>query len=449
MIYKVKRKYPGANIKFCEAEAMSIDFEKKQVRARDSSDIAADGLESFDIPYDHLALGVGATTNTFGTPGAMDHCLFLKSIPDARKIRSTIMDCFETASLPGLSDSEIDRLLTTVVVGAGPTGVEMAAELRDFIKDDLLTIYPHFASRDVKVQVVEMSDKMLGTYDKLISQYCAERFYKQDIAMLTKHQVKEVKAKSIEVLDLEKNEMKSLPFGTCIWASGVRPVDLAMTLAKDFQGTRMLETDDCLRVRGSHGTIFAMGDCAKVTMPSMKVQAKKLFENADKNKDGVLQREELMPLIEFARKEFPQMEAYLGNVNAELTNSIEPVTFEFFDKCLVDVDRNMKMLPPTAQVAAQQGRYLAKVFGGVPTSELGNEQGFEPKFEYDHQGSMAYVGGERAVIDSPFFGVSSGFITMLLWRGAYWAKCVSFRCQVLMAFDWVKVQVLGRDTTRL
>jgi len=107
------------------------------------------------------------------------------------------------------------------------------------------------------------------------------------------------------------------------------------------------------------------------------------------------------------------------------------------------------MLPPTAQVATQQGTYLGKLLTDVPFENLSSEQGFEPAFQYKHQGSMAYVGSDRAVIDSPILGVCKGFFTMLMWKGAYWGKSVSLRCKVLMAFDWGKALLLGRDTSRL
>merc|ERR1712193_39402 len=83
--------------------------------------------EEAKVSYDMLVCAVGATTNTFGTPGALEYCTFLKTIQDALKIRTTLLDCFETAAVFGTPDEEIDRLLHFVVVGAGPTGVEVGA----------------------------------------------------------------------------------------------------------------------------------------------------------------------------------------------------------------------------------------------------------------------------------------------------------------------------------
>ena len=76
----------------------------------------------FTLNYDFLVVGIGARNNTFNTPGVEQHCHFLKSINDVRKIRNSIVDCFETAAIEGQSEQDIKKLLHFVVVGGGPTG---------------------------------------------------------------------------------------------------------------------------------------------------------------------------------------------------------------------------------------------------------------------------------------------------------------------------------------
>jgi NADH:ubiquinone reductase (non-electrogenic) len=89
-----------------------------------------------------LVVGVGAQSQTFGIKGVEEYGCFLKEVWDAQKIRTKLMDCIETAAFPGQSEEEIERLLHMVVVGGGPTGVEYAAELHDFLVDDLTAWYP-------------------------------------------------------------------------------------------------------------------------------------------------------------------------------------------------------------------------------------------------------------------------------------------------------------------
>jgi len=449
------RKLPKASLSYNEAKALSVDPDKQTVKCKD----VAKEIE-FDVPYDVLVCTVGATTNTFGTPGAMDNCHFLKSVQDAQKIRSSLANCFEAAEAAlksGAPQSEIDRLLSFVIVGAGPTGVEVAAEFRDFISEDMLKYYPQFKDEEIKVQVVEMGNRVLGTYDKSTSLYTEKRFKLDDIEVLCQHQVKKVNEDSIEVMDLKKQELKKLPFGMCVWASGVRPNDVSLELAKHF-GTRMLEVDPSLRVRGSNGTIFAIGDCAKITVPSMKADVRKLFAKADTNKDGILSEDEFGTMMEDAHKTYPQLETFLAgavtrknlrevyrlNVSKAKQAIMPGITPDMLEAALTEIDQQIKMLPPTAQVASQQGAYLGKVLSEVPYEELAHPEGFEPHFKYDHQGSMAYVGSHRAVIDSPQLGNLRGLVSGVMWKGAYWAKAISTRSKILMALAWGRSHTLGR-----
>lgn len=85
----------------------------------------------------------------------------MQEIEDAQKIRRSIMDCFEKASLPNLSDEERKKQLHFVIVGGGPTGVEFAAALHDFVRDDLVKLYPMLKDL-VKITVLEAGDSILG-----------------------------------------------------------------------------------------------------------------------------------------------------------------------------------------------------------------------------------------------------------------------------------------------
>lgn len=114
---------------------------KLHISALDNSEIKGQ-VNSSKVSYDYLVIGVGATNQTFGIKGVQEHAMFLKEVWDAQKIRTRLMDCIETAGFPNQSPEEIDRLLHMVVVGGGPTGVEYAAELHDFLVEDLTTWYP-------------------------------------------------------------------------------------------------------------------------------------------------------------------------------------------------------------------------------------------------------------------------------------------------------------------
>jgi NADH:ubiquinone reductase (H+-translocating) len=93
-------------------------------------------VRQFYVPYDKLVIAVGASTNTHGVNG-LEHVHFLKTIRDAKDIRKHIMDNFEKACLPTTTAEERKNLLSFVVAGGGPTGVEFASELIDMLQEDL------------------------------------------------------------------------------------------------------------------------------------------------------------------------------------------------------------------------------------------------------------------------------------------------------------------------
>jgi len=112
----------------------------------------------------------GAVTNPHGVKG-LEHCHFLKDIGDARLIRNQIISNLERASLPTTADDERRRLLSFVVSGGGPTGVEFAAELYDMLNEDLCRFYPRILRNEISVHVIQSRSHILNTYDEALSKY--------------------------------------------------------------------------------------------------------------------------------------------------------------------------------------------------------------------------------------------------------------------------------------
>lgn len=117
---------------YLQARAMDVDFDSKMVEVQDPH-----SGENFYVPYDKLVIAVGATSMTHGVEGLENTCQ-LKTINDAIKIRRVVLENLEKASLPTTSCEERKRLLSFVVCGGGPTGVEFAAELFDILNEDLV-----------------------------------------------------------------------------------------------------------------------------------------------------------------------------------------------------------------------------------------------------------------------------------------------------------------------
>lgn len=447
---------------FLEAECVNVDPERKRILCRDESGVVGE-LSEVELSYDVLVVAVGATTNTFGTPGVEKNCFFLKEIEDARRIRNVLVDCVETASIPGQSASEVERLLHFVVVGGGPTGVEFAAEVQDFLASDVAKIYPAVGGR-AKVTVVQSRDHILNTYDQTLSSYTEETFKKGNINVIANARVTEVTEKELTVVDKATKHARAVPYGVCVWSTGVAPVPLIKKLISQIPQqakSRSLLTDGYLRVLGAEG-VFALGDCSTIQQDLIVKKAEELFIRADVNKDGTLTFDEFLSIMEEAKKMYPQVSMQLSYVENNIERMFEAVDtsgdqkldFAEFRDMLAKMDRQLKSLPATAQVASQQGEYLSELLsrtnGDVcsqPVTSL-EAKGLSP-FKYRHLGSFAYVGDNKAVLQLPIIGTLSGRWTMWLWRAAYASECASGRTKLLVLGDWAKSHVFGRDSSRI
>ena len=154
------RGYLPDPVRYVYATASDIDLQQRLVHchARPARATTPTPKDSLEVPYDVLVVATGATTNTFDTQGVPQHCHYLKETGVATVIRQAVLERLERASLPPTScdcatttttteEEELDRkrqLLSFWVVGGGPTAVEFAAELQDFLQHDLVD--PHAAA---------------------------------------------------------------------------------------------------------------------------------------------------------------------------------------------------------------------------------------------------------------------------------------------------------------
>eukprot|EP00834_Sanchytrium_tribonematis_P001586 NODE_40_length_35084_cov_0.543519.p10 type:complete len:371 gc:universal NODE_40_length_35084_cov_0.543519:12998-11886(-) len=254
-------------VEFLEADCTNIDPVAKSVTIVDNSEVRGDVFEK-TIPFDYLVVGVGADNATFGIPGVKDHGLFLKEVEDARKIRRKIQDCLETAEMQ-VDDNEKQRLLSAVVVGGGPTGVEFAGELYDFLNEDISLWFPG-DERKFKITLIEALPALLPSFSKTLVEYTEKSFKDSNIDILNNTQVKEVQQKAVVALDKLTNKEVVIPYGILIWATGntARPlIKNLMDLQPQEQTSRRgLQVDDFLRVKG-FDDIFALGDCTFTKNP--------------------------------------------------------------------------------------------------------------------------------------------------------------------------------------
>jgi NADH:ubiquinone reductase (non-electrogenic) len=217
------------DVRFIESEAVSVNLESQTVTCRDISDMHTSN-DSFDVPYDYLVIGVGAEPATFGTPGVKEHAVFLKQIEHSRVIRSRILDALETACIPGQSDAEIERLLSFVVVGGGPTGVEYAGELADFLKRDAKRAYPPDIASRCSIRIVEGLPHVLARFEPQTIEYAEKQLKKENVILECDQFVKRVEAGKLTLSHRVTKESSTVPFGVLVWVTGIA----AQPLVKDL-----------------------------------------------------------------------------------------------------------------------------------------------------------------------------------------------------------------------
>lgn len=248
IIESVRRARP--EIRYYQASCTSLDLKKRVVRCRGE----LDGKE-FGVPYDLLVIAVGAVSNTFNVPGVRQHALFLKDLADARRIRQRIIECLEQAASPTATEKERKRLLHFVVVGGGPTGVEFAAEMHDFLTEDLKEPYAGLI-QDLRITLLEAGEHILNTFDAALSDYALRLFRRQRIEVRTRSLVRRIKAKSIVLADRSE-----VPYGLVVWSTGIGPTGFVRSLPVRKDRASRLITDEYFRVNGIP-QLYALGDCS-------------------------------------------------------------------------------------------------------------------------------------------------------------------------------------------
>jgi NADH:ubiquinone reductase (non-electrogenic) len=136
------RRRSRPNVQYHKAVAESIDLEKRIIKCKPAvSELRKN--EKYDVSYDKIVIAPGCDIQTFGTPGAVEHALFLKTTNDARLIQQRILEILDAASLPGVTEQQQRDILTIRVVGGGPIGIEATAEIYDLWDQDMRFLHPH------------------------------------------------------------------------------------------------------------------------------------------------------------------------------------------------------------------------------------------------------------------------------------------------------------------
>jgi len=233
------------NIKVIMDEVVSIDKINRSVMLKNSNSI---------LQFDYLVVAVGARHSYFGKNDWEVIAPGLKTLTDALVIREKIIEALELAEKEN-NNELMKKYLTFVIVGGGPTGVELAGAIAEIAKETMIKDYKNFKPEDTKVILIEAADRILPSFDKKLSEHA-----KEDLAQMGVEVRLNTKVENINEEGVFTNN-GFIPSKTIIWAAGNQASPLLKSLDTELdRAGRVIVNKDCSLP--NHPEIFVIGDAA-------------------------------------------------------------------------------------------------------------------------------------------------------------------------------------------
>jgi NADH:quinone reductase (non-electrogenic) len=339
------------NTEVLMGEVTGVDVQEQRVFMDDQA-----------IPYDYLILATGARDSYFGHPDWAQFALGLKSIRQATEIRNQILWAFEQAEKEPDKEKR-QALLTFVLVGAGPTGVEMAGSVAGLAHKTLTAEFHHINPADARIILVEALPRILPAFPEGLANKAKKTLNHMGVEVRTNSPVEDINSEGVVIGG------KLLPAKTVIWTAGVAASPAGAWLGSETDRAGRVKVSGDTSVPG-HPTIFVLGDTAHFIQ------------------DG-------------------------------------------------------KPLPGVAQVAIQQGRYVA----GVIADRIAGKEHSEA-FHYVDKGNMATIGRFYAIASIGKLQFS-GWLAWFMWLVLHLFFLIGFRNRVVVLFQWIVYYTTYRRGARV
>ncbi len=241
-IRAMARRWPDTRFRL--TEVCGVDLEGKRV-------LTSEG----PLGYDYLIVSAGSETNYFGMTSIAEHAYDLKKLEDAEKLRNQILGLFERA----VKENDPDKrkaMLTFVVVGGGPTGVEFSGSLVELVRYVLAKDYPELSITECRVMLVEASNAILVSQPENLRQYAVERLRRMGVEVLLNTAVIDAAPEHVVFKD-----GTVIPTHTLFWSAGVKAAPLAGALDLPKAGGGRIKVKPDLTVEG-HPDVYIVGDMA-------------------------------------------------------------------------------------------------------------------------------------------------------------------------------------------
>ncbi len=242
----LRRPLIHAGASFRRASVENVDLENQVVTAGGK-----------DFGYDQLVLAMGAQPSYFGIPGVEKYAINMKGIPDAVEVRNRVIERFEEATL---ERGDIDESkLTFVVIGAGATGVETAAQLHVLVHDVLGPEYPNINSSRFRIYLLDALPHILPELDPGLRKVARGQLASRNIEVMTNALAEEVTEKCVQLKDGREIASENV-----VWTAGARPheklEEIGIPLVEKTNGAKV---DQYFRVEG-FDNVWAVGDNATI-----------------------------------------------------------------------------------------------------------------------------------------------------------------------------------------
>ena len=271
------------NLTFQMGEVTSIDFDGRYIRSNGSV-----------IAYDYLVLSVGGQTNFFGLHDVEENGFQLKSIENATGTRNHLLRMFERASRE--VDPDVRKaLLTFVVVGGGPTGVETAGALAELITHVMTKDYPQMNLNEVRVLLIEATGTVMPAYPDGLRKATVRLLEGKNVEILLNTRLTDYNGRRVAFADGSHVDAHTL-----IWTAGVRSAKITDSLGVQQAAAGRVRVEPTLQLP-QHPEVFVIGDAAYVEdekgqpLPMLATVAQQQAKTAARNLQKILRREKLEP----------------------------------------------------------------------------------------------------------------------------------------------------------
>jgi NADH dehydrogenase len=232
------------NVDFLMTEVNSVDVEGSLLQTQDGP-----------IPYDYLVMATGSEARFFGIAGADRHAFTMKSMSDGIVLRNQILQQFEDASREA-DPVRRREMLTFVVIGGGPSGVEYAGALMELIVGPFARDYPQFCSDEARVILIEAAPSLLGALPQKLGRYAADRLRKMGVEVRLETAVAEVMP---HVVCLTNGEV--IATETAVWTAGVGGEGIARRSQMATRPNQTVPVLPTLQMPGEPN-VYVVGDLA-------------------------------------------------------------------------------------------------------------------------------------------------------------------------------------------